>query len=57
LFVIFIIDDDFYSTIAVMVILNENDIKLNHDLHQIFIWNTRRTIQFWFDFWLLRWPV
>jgi len=25
--------------------------KLNHDLHQICIWNTGRTTEFWFDLW------
>jgi len=35
-----------------LLIWNKNDLKLNHELHQICIW---RNTQFWFDFWPLGW--
>jgi len=50
LFVIFIhVIAIFIYTYVLLLIWNENNVKWNHELHQIFLYNTRRTIQFWFD--------
>jgi len=48
-FDIFIIAGVFFYAHVLLIILNENNVKWNHELHQIYFKNTIRTIQFWFD--------